>query len=1149
MPITSDEFESIYGSQQGGQSVGSGRNFGWGSRFSAGVDTMLANTAGVLEDFGLDTGDYRREKQVEADYTRGRSIEDTGAPTRITDVDGPSSLGKAALGLFADSAPQLGVSLAAGLATRGFGTAARLGAAAAAGAPFNYGDILQNQRDEAGQTDWKSAAPLLVPYIALDMLGADAALATGKFARTGIKRLDGMTGVGGVAARAGVNTGVNAVMEGGSETGQEVVNQLGRMGVNRGQTLFNPEANDRYLESFLGGSLLGGAISAPMGSWMRSKGFRDNERVDLLARQQTEQDQREQTQLLGIQREQNRAAIDERLAPLFPTDETDADANRRRAAYAKQFEDAAGAESGVFVHNPENGYETQLDVGQVLKRRFPDAPQPPAAQPPMLGYDPNVRGASEFGASDVVAFPDGSTLPRSEYQATFGDRPRITPAGPVPQPIHPAVEAALQERQRQEAITAEKQKAQQARQAAVNDLAGVDENGKPAVNLSHVQVEAHRRVTDALKNGWIDRQQYATTMGELQDVVERDDKKQLGSIISEFKKLEQEKLNPKPAPNNAATAQQTPADHLSPSDRATLDAGWANQSASPSAPKVQRAPAPAAPPVVRKAPTAAPIAPKPLAHDFVAANRQGFTRIQQLRAERMKLDESLRAEKDPEKRHALKRQTAAVDSAISSLLPSQSAVRTHINNLMDPNRKGRYDVELRRRLQLLTGHVWSADGLVFDRDPVSQATTAKLESVSESAISKQLRNRGLSDDHIARALATDMASDTDVDAQDENDATSDSASDLVGASKASDTALPVHRKEDSASKAFGEGLMNDEALTPYGASRARKIAEAIASDGFTVEAFKKHLKSITDRLDSVKTDSHRVTPKGANVMNSQDKLYTEEELDADSKERQRLGAIKTEAVRLASIARDKFVADGGVVELEEDVAPTTGAAKKRAEKAAQTKSEAEAAKAEADRQEEIKRQETAKRNADAALIAWATSQDGANAVSDWNFYRTKSKVPAFTGLTQDQQLHWLKTVFELSDGEQNDPRAVQHAQRAVEGAFEQQVLPAGGPESQGDVGGKPEGTGQNTGAVQGGGATVRGTGQVQDLKTQGADRPAGKATLSLKRKEPTAAPAPVAPPAPGPEANLPPEVQAEIDNHLANRDWLEKLLVCLKNHK
>jgi len=74
-------------------------------------------------------------------------------------------------------------------------------------------------------------------------------------------------------------------------------------------------------------------------------------------------------------------------------------------------------------------------------------------------------------------------------------------------------------------------------------------------------------------------------------------------------------------------------------------------------------------------------------------------------------------------------------------------------------------------------------------------------------------------------------------------------------------------------------------------------------------------------------------------------------------------------------------------------------------------------------------------------------------------------------------------------------------------------------------------------------------GKVQDLKTQGTDRPAGKATLSLKRKEPTAAPAPVAPPAPGPEANLPPEVQAEIDNHLANRGWLEKLLVCLKNHK
>jgi hypothetical protein len=278
MPISLDEYEAQFGgAARSPVPQGQQRAYGWGDRLGASVDSAQAGLLGVGEAMGIDSwADARRRNQFEGDYVRQASIRDTGAPTSFGDTfSSPSNFAKGVAGLAIDSAPQLATSLAAGVvggSVAGFGTLGRLGLAAAAGAPFNMGDILQNQRSEAGTTDLLSAAALTVPYTAADMLGLDAALARGSLMKSGIRYLDDMKGPKGYLARGGVNTGINSLAEGTGETLQEFANQAGRIAVNPDQTMFNPEANDRYLESFGGGALLGGGLAAPF-SMGRSAGY------------------------------------------------------------------------------------------------------------------------------------------------------------------------------------------------------------------------------------------------------------------------------------------------------------------------------------------------------------------------------------------------------------------------------------------------------------------------------------------------------------------------------------------------------------------------------------------------------------------------------------------------------------------------------------------------------------------------------------------------------------------------------------------------------------------------------------------------------------------------------------------------------------
>lgn len=140
--------------------------------------------------------------------------------------------------------------------------------------PSAVGDILQNQREQTGgQTNLGAAALLGVPYSALNAIGPEAALAKGSLFRNTINMLDRPGGVTGALLRTGATAVGEGVKEGLSETGQEMLNQAGRMAVDDKAQFFDQDAVNRYKESFVGGAVLGGAMGGGLGGWRRSEGY------------------------------------------------------------------------------------------------------------------------------------------------------------------------------------------------------------------------------------------------------------------------------------------------------------------------------------------------------------------------------------------------------------------------------------------------------------------------------------------------------------------------------------------------------------------------------------------------------------------------------------------------------------------------------------------------------------------------------------------------------------------------------------------------------------------------------------------------------------------------------------------------------------
>jgi hypothetical protein len=294
-------YDSIdsYAQDMGYEGAGRGK---WGARGSAAVDQYQAGLLGLGEAVtgavGLTgaseyLGKQRRANESAAQFAN-RQVAEQGGIQSFEDVQGVGDLADYVGGLAVQSAPYMAEALAGGLVARGLmtGTRAALAGArtteqaaaaqralntgstvgaAAASYPSAVGDILQSQRDQAGETNLLAAGGLGVPYAALNAVGIEGALARGTLTRSGIKALDAMTGVGGVAARTGASATKTGFVEGVAETGQEAVNQLGRMSVDEAAQFLSPEALERYKESFIAGGLLGGTFGAAGGGWRRTE--------------------------------------------------------------------------------------------------------------------------------------------------------------------------------------------------------------------------------------------------------------------------------------------------------------------------------------------------------------------------------------------------------------------------------------------------------------------------------------------------------------------------------------------------------------------------------------------------------------------------------------------------------------------------------------------------------------------------------------------------------------------------------------------------------------------------------------------------------------------------------------------------------------
>ena len=275
-------------------------------RLSASVDNYQAGLYGVGEavsgKLGLDrasqwAGQRRRSNEIEANVASGRA-HDLGAVDSWGDVHGARDLGDYAVGLGIQSLPYLAEAAVGGVAARGamsgtraaltaaekagdVATAAKAGRALQVGStagavgasyPSAVGDVLQNQREQSGGggTDLGSAAALAVPYAALNALGLEGAAARATGIRAGVRALDEIGGLRGAAARAGVAGVKGAAEEAVGETGQEAMNQLGRMAVDPTETFLNDRSLERFKESAIGGGLLGGLGAAGAGGWRRS---------------------------------------------------------------------------------------------------------------------------------------------------------------------------------------------------------------------------------------------------------------------------------------------------------------------------------------------------------------------------------------------------------------------------------------------------------------------------------------------------------------------------------------------------------------------------------------------------------------------------------------------------------------------------------------------------------------------------------------------------------------------------------------------------------------------------------------------------------------------------------------------------------------
>ena len=275
------------------------------SQVSSSIDRYQAGLYGVgeavAEGVGAkDSAEWLKGRREENEFLADKASQrarDLGAVDQFKDVNSLGDFGSYAKGLAIQSLPYAGEALAGGLLARGAmsGTRAALTAAkeakdvagvgraeralnagsqagaVAASYPSVVGDVLGNQREQSGgETRGGVAAALAVPYAALNAFGVEGALARGTAFKNTVNLLDRGTGLTGAAARMAATGAGVAFKEGASETGQEMLNQVGRMSVDSSEAFLSAAAQERFKESFIGGAALGGLAGGIGGGWRRS---------------------------------------------------------------------------------------------------------------------------------------------------------------------------------------------------------------------------------------------------------------------------------------------------------------------------------------------------------------------------------------------------------------------------------------------------------------------------------------------------------------------------------------------------------------------------------------------------------------------------------------------------------------------------------------------------------------------------------------------------------------------------------------------------------------------------------------------------------------------------------------------------------------
>lgn len=963
-----------------------------GRRFSGAVDRTEGSLWGLAEGVFGDTaaGRYARDARIDNELdadTSYRKVDEAGGPRSFREVRGLGDFGRYTAGLAVDSAPAL----------LGIGAAGLVGGvpgALAVGTALGTGDVLDNQRDQAGYTNMATALPLGLAYGAADsLLGiggmvARRSLGTGIRAldRAGVDLLDGAKGFGGAAARTGVSMTKTGAVESGSETFQTGMNQLGRMSVDPTESFYNERSAQDFEESAIGGGLLGGLVGGVAGGWRRSPGFRENEQRDLLAGRQAESERVAGLappgyQFTGPAPEPLGPLLPEQTGPFMPpnyvTPEQQA-LNQRQANIEErkqQLQQQVDERKQQIVEATQeiNGFlglsSEKWTAQHALYRQLDQLAQTGAiSQGDFVTQVAAIHGEKPIDLPGVRKFVAEASK-RAKEQAPTPQVPG-TPAAQVPS----AAPATPEDARAQEAVAAKLMFANQelgtdspkmgAAQSLITELADLRNAGTitPAQYTEHKAMLAGKTPTDptTVRRFIRDTLKAQPTAAEIEQQADTDN-----------------------APKGTPTNNNTPAASAAPAARApsgvtsTQSAqpvtgqgagGTQPTQTAPIAPRVHRI-GPAAPAVV--------VSPADQAKAEKAEKAAKVAKLTALRAERKKLvpvvnaagmvDTTAEAEVgdlgglDPQSEAA--KRVAKIDLEIADLIPPAPELRAQVAGLLakelNPN-AGKRAIEaldkFKRRLKLLTGLELDGEGGVIQPEtPMTISDVARAEGVSTNAISKQFMQMGLTRLHIDRLVASPMADGSITDDE------------VVG----DDTQMASGMEDRNTGS--DDYVASDKSIDETGASIHTSLAKAAG-----------------DNLVEVG------------------------------------GVAPTLAQRQAEKEANKLLA---TLEAEKDKPPTAE-----------------------DLAFEAKRREAATQRRMEAMAQWATTQAGINATKDWDFHRTAGS-PRFAELTDKQQLHWLEAIFNLSEEQENDSNHINGLQRAYAEQNLADVPATGTPGPQADVAG------------------------------------------------------------------------------------------------